>query len=364
MFTVMKSSSKTNGYLFVAMMASMFMYSLPQFIPYLANNTKSIDDLTSGQIMRDFESYFDQKIFLREPSINAWSLVQYTLFGEGRVGVVAGTDGWLFTNQEYMIDKSYNKRLMSGINRIQEINDSLKENGKHLIILPVPLKVDIYGNKTKIPTSNKTESLYTDFIAELNKLSISNVPINNEFHKNKNDIQLYFKSDTHWTPEGARLAAETIASQRTDLYGNKEFSTNVISNEIFEGDLYNYFSFGAFKKYTALPIETVNKYETFPLIKSPLDDALFSENTPSIALVGTSYTKNDTWNFPGFLQQSLRQDIITIANEQKGPYFSMDEFSSGELIDNKDISTVIWEFPIRTIISEDISKPNDKTVTL
>ena len=60
----------------------------------------------------------------------------------------------------------------------------------------------------------------------------------------------------------------------------------------------------------------------------------------------------DAWNFPGFLKHSMKQEIITIANEAKGPFFSMKEYLAGEFFNDDSLDVVIWEFPVRTILKQ------------
>ena len=44
---------------------------------------------------------------------------------------------------------------------------------------------------------------------------------------------------------------------------------------------------------------------------------LFGDSEQPIMLVGSSYTKIDDWNFPGFLKESLRTDLQTTAVEAR-----------------------------------------------
>ena len=82
------------------------------------------------------------------------------------------------------------------------------------------------------------------------------------------------------------------------------------------------------------------------------DAALFGEAAQPIMLVGSSYTKIDDWNFPGFLKESLRTDLQTTAVEAKGPFYAMEQFLAGQKLADPEITTVIWEFPVRTLLAE------------
>jgi hypothetical protein len=83
-----------------------------------------------------------------------------------------------------------------------------------------------------------------------------------------------------------------------------------------------------------------------------LADSLFGEEAVSLALVGTSYTRIDDWNFVGFLKEALQRDLVSVALEARGPFQSMNEFLAGPAAKSGELQTVIWEFPLRTLLAQ------------
>ena len=93
-------------------------------------------------------------------------------------------------------------------------------------------------------------------------------------------------------------------------------------------------------------------YETTNPAQQVSEDNLFGEKPQHIALVGSSYSKIDDWNFVGFLKEALQNDLVTVAVEARGPFQAMDDFTRSDLLSNPDIQTVIWEFPLRTVLAQ------------
>ena len=100
MFPTMKSAHKANGILFCLMLAAMLFYSIPKLGQFAGRQPNATELFADGKLLRKFETAYDRQFFLREPSIQMWANLQYALFHEGASGVVIGSDGWLYTNQE------------------------------------------------------------------------------------------------------------------------------------------------------------------------------------------------------------------------------------------------------------------------
>ncbi|MGA4816040.1 alginate O-acetyltransferase AlgX-related protein [Pseudomonas aeruginosa] len=47
------------------------------------------------------EAHYDKEFPIKRLGTNLWAALDYTLFHEGRPGVVIGKDGWLFTDEEF-----------------------------------------------------------------------------------------------------------------------------------------------------------------------------------------------------------------------------------------------------------------------
>ena len=354
MFPVMTSAHRLNGILFIVMLLAMLAYSTPKVLQFASTQApaQAAEQFMSGQLLRQFERYYDRNLFLRSPSIEMWASLQYLLFREGSSGVVLGKEGWLFTNAEYLVPNAYEDNLDSNLAKIAEVERTLRAHNKRLIMLPLPMKVDVYSEYSSRPLDGRALGLYEDFIAGLRRASIEASPLRDAFLAHKDQQPLFLRTDTHWTPEGARLAAQELARQHPELVGSTPYVSRPVAQKSLPGDLTNYLLFNrnlAPDRFRPSPLQL---YETLKSEQQVSAGALFGDASQPIMLVGSSYTKIDDWNFPGFLKESLRSDLQTTAVEAKGPYAAMDQFLAGERLKDPDITTVIWEFPVRTLLAE------------
>ena len=355
MFPVIRSASKINGIAFCVLLAIMLMYSIPKVVDFSKSQTDAFSLFLDGRLLRKLESTYDSEFILRDNSIRAWADLQYLVFGEASKGVVLGRNGWLFTNEEYLIPNDYSRALDLHVKNIVKIEKQLREHNKRLILIPVPMKLDIYSEYAQRRFDNRTPSINEDFVKTLLEQKIETTSVRNAFLEAKNSTPLFLKTDTHWTPYGANLTAQELARQHPELVGQTRYASQQISEKNYPGDLLNFIQVSEWLAPGKLRGDIIPVFETINP-HSNLDDAqLFGDQAESIMLVGSSYTKIDDWNFPGFLKQSLQSDLLTTAVEARGPFQAMNDFLGGKQLTNNSIKTVIWEFPVRTLLAQ---RPN------
>src|SRR5690606_2498876 len=157
--------------------------------------------------------------------------------------------------------------------------------------------------------------LYNTFIERLQALNIEVAPVRDAFLAHKDQQPLFLRSDTHWSPQGARLAAREFARLNPQLVGQSRYESRQVSEKTIKGDLQNFLLFSTALRPELFDAEAIPSYETTP-VEQPLDaDLLFGDAQQSIMLVGSSYTKIEDWNFPGFLREALQSDLLTTAVE-------------------------------------------------
>ena len=217
MYPVMNSASKVNGILFCLVLAGMFVYSLPPVFSFAKNQSDAWNLFVDGKLLRKFEQAYDKRFFLREPSVQLWADAQYLLFREGTKGVVLGKDGWLYTSQEYRVPNDLEANLQGQLAQIDAVQAQLAQHGKRLVLLPLPMKLDIYAAHAEHPFDPRAISLYDRFVAQLQARNVTVTPLRSAFLDNLGGPPLFLKSDTHWSPDGARLAAFELARTRPQV---------------------------------------------------------------------------------------------------------------------------------------------------
>lgn len=353
MYPVMNSASKVNGILFCLVLAGMFVYSLPPVFSFAKNQSDAWNLFVDGKLLRKFEQAYDKRFFLREPSVQLWADAQYLLFREGTKGVVLGKDGWLYTSQEYRVPNDLEANVQGQLAQIDAVQAQLAQHGKRLVLLPLPMKLDIYAAHAEHPFDPRAISLYDRFVAQLQARNVTVTPLRSAFLDNLSGPPLFLKSDTHWSPDGARLAAFELARQHPELLGQERYVSHQVAQKTVKGDLMNYIQFDQSRLMPDFGANQIAVYETLKAEQS--SDELFADQAQSLLLVGTSYSKIDDWNFVGFLKEALNRDLLSIAVEARGPFEAMNQFLASDELGNPDIDTVVWEFPLRTLLAHRVS---------
>ncbi len=156
------------------------------------------------------------------------------------------------------------------------------------------------------------------------------------------------RTDTHWTPRAAQLAAREIgnALHLADPVGNP-FITTFAPAQDFQGDLMQFVSLGALGQGLGPRAETIEIPET---LKIGGDDLLLDDIATPLALVGSSYSARQEFNFAGFLQQELGLDLVNHAVQGRGPFAPMRELLASDSLLAGNPEIVVWEIPERYLV--------------
>ncbi len=328
------------------------IFSVGMAILYLPTAVSSSENPTLHTIMNGdwspkFEKALNESLPVFEFSRAMWGKLEFLTFNEGRKGVQVGKSGWLFTDEEFACIPSGAANLANNIDYVAEVSDNLKARKIMLLVAVIPSKARLYesylGN-TKVPNCRQT--LYQDVINGLRLKGVEVVSLMEYFQKFENNIDtLFFKADTHWTPQGAEVAAEAIAAHvDTSSLELKPYVTKTEGAKSHSGDLLRYLPGTDIAQK-----ETVGTYVTVSESSTTEDAALslFADSTVNIVLVGTSYSANKKWNFEGFLKQALNSDVANMADEGLGPFKTMDNYISSDAFTQTPPSVIIWEVPER-----------------
>lgn len=321
------------------------------YAPRAISKTESptLKNILIGTWAPTFEANLNESFPVFEVARNFWGRFEYRVFGQGRKGVVVvGSDGWLFTDEEFSCITNGAQNMAQNLTYISGVSKVMQGSGVELNIILIPSKARIYSEylgKYKIPVCR--DNLYSDALSSIKQSNISVVSLLEPFQNSEDKMALFLKTDTHWSPLGAELAA---------LYASIMIDTSSLDAKVFlttkgdvtrhEGDLLRYLP-----GVDGISIERdlLPTYETQEQASGDDDTAiaLFSDNIVPITLVGTSYSANPAWNFHGFLKDEMDVDILNMADEGLGPFAVMDAYLSSDTWKNTPPSLVIWEIPER-----------------
>jgi alginate O-acetyltransferase complex protein AlgJ len=319
-------------------------------------------ELVDGSLAKAFETHYDELFPAKKLGVNLWAAIDYAMFGEGRPGVVLGKQDWLYTDEEFDVAENYEENIRSHLLLIGRLNRRLASEGVSLVVSVVPTKARIYpeflaGRKPARAYGN----LYDEVLAGLHAEAIPAVDLRGALAAGPAQQPTYFRTDTHWTPWGAKLAAAQIARtlRDADLLRSPGgvYATRTEEVRPFRGDLFSFLPLDPYFARLLPPQENIDVVKTEAFAdgdrSSTAEQDLFGDSElPDVVLVGTSYSANPSWNFAGFLQEYLGEDIVNYAREGAGPFRPMADYLRSEDFRRRPPRMVIWEIPERSLMAK------------
>lgn len=282
-----------------------------------------------------------------EPQYDLANLSNYKIFLEGE-------DGWIFRSNTGFRDNFYTSRQTQKY--LKTLQDKFKERGTDLVILYPPPRSLIHHNHLKAEDQELLDmdgqqarsalQNYAKFLKEVqgrgvNIVGLPDLPA---------DMQMYFKRDHHWTPEGAREAASAVASTVMKLPVYETLRKTEYVTKTGEVEDYK----GAFKRVfknlcnTDMPPEPRTRYETQAKVSANSETDLFGEGqAPEVVLLGTSNSsaKSNVANFEGFLKEALSTDVENLSVTGAGTDTSLIAYLNSDRAQTNPAKVAIWEVP-------------------
>ncbi|WP_051361794.1 alginate O-acetyltransferase [Solimonas soli] len=303
-----------------------------------------------GRMAQDFEHHYDQSFPARGFGISLWAAIDYLLFDEAQTGVVAGRDGWLYTDEEFNVVDGAERVVEHNLALVDRVRDALAAKNVQLVVAVVPAKARVYPEHLRAghlpPALHR--GLYDHAQAALVAAEVAHPDLFDPLEAGKARAPTFLRTDTHWTPFGARLAARSVAaSVRQELPApatRSAYTTTVQPTREHRGDLFNFLPLEPYFGWLLPRADTITPTQT---TADAGGDLFGASAAPRIALVGTSYSANPNWNFVGALEQQLGEDIANYAKDGEGPFVPMDRYLHGGDFAAAPPQLVIWEIPER-----------------
>lgn len=314
------------------------------------------DTALNGHWAIAYETAFNKNLDIYEPSVATWGTLNYFLFEEGREGVLVGDNGWLFTKEEFEYFPHQEEEIGKKIQYIKHIKNIFQEKGIHMVVALIPAKARVYQDslgRYRFPSYQ--EIVYDQSRRDLKRQGVTVANIYSAMESYKGEKDLFLKTDTHWTPQGAEIAALTIKQTIENKWPSLSlpvatYKTVLQDTVKHEGDLLSYIPLGPWSDDLGLKPDRIVTVETERLeggSSYDTENSLFSDETYPVALVGTSYSANPQWNFEGFLRENLKTEVLNVAQEGRGPFETMKEYLEDESFQAHPPRLVIWEIPER-----------------
>jgi alginate O-acetyltransferase complex protein AlgJ len=321
-------------------------------------------DLFDGRLAKAFESHYDARFPGKTLGTNLWAAIDYVLFNEGRPGVVVGQQGWLYTDEEFRTYADAEATVTSHLALIPWVRDELARQGTELVVAVVPSKARIYPEflGERRPAAVHGE-LYARAQQALHAAGIAAPDLARALGDCKRREPTFLRTDTHWTPAGARCAAvavQTAAAGNAGQAGPAAYRTRVENVEPYRGDLFKFLPLEPYFSALLPPAEPLAVSRTELASATDTDGLLGDARAPSIVLIGTSYSADERWNLTGSLQEAFQEDVVNYAARGQGPFVPMLDY----LLKSADLHArprlVVWEIPERYLpIAQDLRVTRD-----
>lgn len=177
----------------------------------------SIKTLLNGDFLQDFSTYMQDQVAFRDTWIDLESAFNNLAFGKvEESNILLGKDGWMFTKL-FDVSPDTQKQLSKNLDAVT--NFASRHPGKVTFLLAPSVSV-IYPEKLPVGAPMVDENAMLDDIFSQVSSSADVLDLRDVFTREK-DEYLYYKTDHHWTTQGAYLAYQ----QFCQLKGLTPFDT-------------------------------------------------------------------------------------------------------------------------------------------
>ena len=186
-------------------------------------------NVPTEQHLRDVENQIEETSWFARNSRSLVQTIWFQLSGQPGENTLVGRDGWLFylPTVRFLVEsfppgKALQTDFQDPFAAVTDFHGQLADRGIQLLVVPVPGKASIYPERvsSRADPGKIAESSHTlEFISRLNDAGIATIDLFEAFQqepfrdRSTKGEHHYLFQDTHWTPEGAELAAQVVAER-------------------------------------------------------------------------------------------------------------------------------------------------------
>ena len=316
---------------------------------------------TAQKAFKQYETAIEDTSLLRAVLLTPAQEFLTKCFRTGNEKVIVGRDGWLFYSgdYDYLVNPGFlqagrmHKRDLAGahpdpVEAIKKFADDLKKRDIRLILIPVPGKPLVYGDKLGASDKLGNNKSFDGFKKQLDALGVTVLDFTDDFiAMRKNGVESFLKTDTHWTPEAMQFAAKKTAEAIGD--GEADNEEGARATITARGDIANMLK---------LPdVDDIFPKQTVEVVQYDI----VQDRTSDVLLLGDSFTNIFSLDVMGWgtragfaetLAHELGRPIDVIARNDAGAHATRDVLST-EFLRGRDRlegkKVVVWEFAIREL---------------
>jgi alginate O-acetyltransferase complex protein AlgJ len=259
--------------------------------------------------------------------------------------VTVGTNGWIFPVWD-KIDGLDNAALRDTVQVVANAATALRAGRMDVVVMLIPSRKRLM--RQFMPAGSRyvaeVERRYSVPMAELRRGGALVPDLDAHFRNviaREPQRQIFWKTDTHWTPVGAEVAAIEVARQMREQLGMPPSSRpgtrlgDLRPMSLAAGDLARYASTqrGAYGPEESWIRQILG-------VEGPA--ALLDDDTSDVTVVGTSYVQPRFGFVPVLSNQVLRPVGLFWKPNSVGPYFTLLEYLKSEGFRRNRPRALVW----------------------
>lgn len=258
--------------------------------------------------------------------------------------MIEGRDGWLFPVWENLTDVQ--KPLIdTNLRMVAEVRDRLAEQHTMLVVVVVPMKAAFYSDRLPVskPVSDSIKNRYAYVMTGLQAARISNVDTLSVLRTlEQNEQNAFFRTDYHWTAQGAEATAEAIAEL---IRQNVRFNKDATGGSLL-GEWVNVRRYGDLAtRFMTAEQRMKLRRDVFRVRAPPKEDlSLLDDGPAEIHLVGNSFFQ-PYLGFPQKLSRSIGRPVsLTWKPGNFGPWATLLEYLESDMYRQNKPKVIVWQF--------------------
>ena len=198
--------------------------------------------LKEGKFSSQMNEYFADQFPVRDALVGMKGIAELALGKQGNNGVALGKDGVLAvrwfdafvnrTTRVYDTDYYSKDAITAQTAALNQLSADLTAQNIPLTLIIPPRTLDVYGSKTNYPMG-AANALWADIDAGLDD-SVGYLDLRNTMQsETESGAYVYYRTDHHWTTDGAHLAYKTLMTEwgrEADVIPESNFTVETVED--------------------------------------------------------------------------------------------------------------------------------------
>jgi alginate O-acetyltransferase complex protein AlgJ len=317
-----------------------------------------LETVLDGHATQAFAKTFNQHFIGRQPLSQFAQGVAWKLTGDLGYRVHQGCGDWLFLHDELTIHPSAETNAVQRAAIVQQVQQELAKRHIQLLVVMIPDKSRIQAKQLcDVPRARVLDERLNAWVNVLQQRHIQVLdtsPILNAIADNA-----YYHTDSHWNPAGANATAYAIANRLNQKPNQKTNQASVLQPAMvqvrhaiqYDGDLVRLANLGTMPTWLRpareASFELKIPAQSTPQQSSQEDDLFGDAGLPTIAVMGTSFSRNA--QFIPLLSHYLGESVVNVAQDGGDFAGSPLKYLQSTAFKQTPPKTIVWEIPERML---------------